>query len=230
MKATVLAVVSIASAFPLMAGAIYNMTLCDGSYAPCATTGTHRQPDPDQVIGLDNQAFYNYFNVMLPGITPPLDPSGEYLRTTTASTASGTVIGDVLGPSLIEASYIFRNGQVLCCVDDAPFQLKDINSNGYMVGIDPQSFIGGSLFAPVLNSAVMTPERIPILISNGTLSPFAAFTGIDDGGRIFGQDSGQNFVLTPVPEPGSAVLLLTVLAGAAALQGKRRVQTFRKWS
>ena len=67
-------------------------------------------------------------------------------------------------------------------------------------------------------------------VRNGafTITPDTHFTGIDDRGRIFG-DGGlsselggaPNFVLIPVPEPGSPVLLLTSI-GAVATVSRRR--------
>ena len=91
---------------------------------------------------------------------------------------------------------------------------------GWEIG-DPQ---GGALYAPV-NSEVIWPERIPIHILNGQLTPFSEFLGIDDRGRIFGWDMGRTFVLTPapqVPEPASIVLLVTAMVGVATVAYRRR--------
>ena len=98
-----------------------------------------------------------------------------------------------------------------------------------MVGYDPYatspggwSAPGGALYAP-MNSVVSDPEKIPIHIVNGSLPYDAHFNGIDNGGRIYGGEAGDiDFVLIPVPEPGSLELLLTAVVAVVALTRRRR--------
>ena len=139
MRATLIIAFSLASALPLVADVDYVLIPCQGASGLCAGTGTHRQPTPDQLVGLNDQAFYDYFKHWVPSAFPSdfqLRP-GSFSPTIEGSTASGLVIGNVFGPNSIVTSYVFRNGEVLCCSVDMPFSLNDINQNGFMVGYNP---------------------------------------------------------------------------------------------
>jgi hypothetical protein len=217
---------------PAMADLTFTMTLCGGSYQPCDTTGYHRQPTPEQIQGLNEEAFYSYFSTFLPyaGL-PPFSP-GMFAWTITGSTSSGIVIGrvdDISAGTGIHTGFVYRYGRIVCCTTDIPFALNDINEKGLMAGM--AGFGEPALFqAPSGSPApgLFFDQAIPFQILNPQFSVFEMqFIGIDNLNRVFGtrfdptgQDpGGQTFVLDqvvpPVPEPSSIVLLATMLVGIA---------------
>jgi hypothetical protein len=206
---------------PAKADLTFNMTLCGGSYQPCVTTGEHRQPAPAEVVGLGEEAFYEYFRAFLPSTAlPPLTP-GMFSWSIAGSAPGGIVIGRVDGISGIHTGFVFRGGKIVCCTLDDPFALLDMNIKGVMAGTD--EFGLPALFR--LPSATPTgqPALLAFQVLNRQFTLFGThFLGVDNLNRVFGSTAaGQAFVLDPtvpaVPEPGSIVLLATALLGVAVL-------------
>jgi len=107
---------------------------------------------------------------------------------------------------------VYQNGQILCCTTDEPFTLYDINDNGFIVGLDPYS--GWSYLAQVGGVAPNTYANIHLTFTDPTFDPFyGRFTRVDDQNRILAELGRQEYMLAPIPEPGSIILFVTLLVG-----------------
>ena len=181
----------------------FNMTLCGGTYPACATNGYQREATSDELQGLNAGAFYDYFSVFLPGLLPL---EGQFDWNVTGSTSSGILVGRVDDTQDgIHTGFVYRDGSIVCCTEDDPFALLDINENGLMVGV--ADFSDPGLFE-VPSASPMggggTPAHVPYRIVNQQIDLFnAQFLGIDNENRIFGQAPDQFGATDLRPRSGS---------------------------
>ncbi len=197
--------------------ALFQMKLCGTYqgvyYGPCLSHPTARPPAPDEFLGLNNALFAAWFDAH------GIPNAGTFRWWVTDTSDNHTVIGHVNGPSAVYTEFVFRFGQLYCCVTDAPFSIRDINNHDVVVGYSP-----GSGYIALAKSAengwqpAFIPDpRLPHFGLDGTM-----FTAIDDRFIINGEGIspyGPKFSLVPIPEP--APVFLTAV-GLMVLACRRR--------
>jgi hypothetical protein len=162
-----------------------------------------------------------------------LNVSGPYTWTVNDVNSSGVAIGHVLGHSggsVLDTDFIFNGSQVVCCTEDSPFHLNDINDGGFVVGQKPSLFFSGFVgYCCGGPNDGQTP--IPLTFT-GAVPPFfpvyTNFQSIDDFGNTilaFQTVTDQYFNLFATPEPRSFILLATLLGGFAIVVHRRARQT-----
>ncbi len=109
----------------------YEQIFCgEPGQVPCTVEKTIRTPTAEELFGLDNAGFRNWFAGL-----GPIFAMGDYHWSITDSNVNGYVIGHVMGGyGTIDTQFVFRGGEILCCYLDFPFRLYDINDNNFLVG------------------------------------------------------------------------------------------------
>ena len=171
---------------------------CGGSPCPAHVS---RLPTPDELVGLTEQAYADYFwtarglGVVRPDATFKLTPRD--------SNEHGWIIGDVfaaVGGLEGYTAFVFHSGVgVICCrIED--LQLTAINNKDMVIGYDD----GGSMYFDVHDVMGEPPDffKQPVQYSDGQpyfdfSRPFQTFANPLDDGRIVTVDGS---VLVPVPE------------------------------
>lgn len=115
-----------------VAAPFYSATPCGGAFAPCTVTGETRAPLPEETVGLNNDAFKEFFA----GLYSEPDPVFSW--GIVDSNKHGYVIGPVVGPNFIHTYFIFKSG-LICCFSDNPFTIADINDND-LVAVHNQQY------------------------------------------------------------------------------------------
>lgn len=122
------------------------------------------------------------------------------------------MVGAFTSASGFASSFIYHAGGLLCCALSGPFQVRDINNNGLVIGYTPL----GGWFVDDLQD-LQPNYHVALSFTDGFRPAIGGiFTALDDQNRILLSQSAQNYVLTPVnavPEPGSLGLVLIVLVG-----------------
>ena len=153
-----------------------------------------RTPTPNELVGLDNRAFYDY--AVANGVNPDVIDA-PFQWTVIDSNANGWVIGYYTGPSFWDGSFVFHAGVgVVCCMMDE-LTLKMINSNNMVSGTNPwgavffnvSDLFGASEF---FDPAVYFPDGRPF---DGVISALGILNALDDG-RIILRDGEM---LVPIP-------------------------------
>lgn len=209
----------------------YSFYQCGGAGLPaCNVTQAYTAPTTTQLAGLNGEAFVKYavtIGLAGPGVT---DPS-VYHWTITGANANGVILGLFGGPASVEnISFLFYQGQVLCCSTDSPFALLGINNSNIVIGgqgtPDGSPVIG---FAP-LTAPVKGIESIRVNLTGRLTNPldedFGVYTAIDNAGDLLLKGgSGNQYVLTPVPEPSSMALLGTSFLVAGCLYRRSKAKS-----
>lgn len=230
---TILATATVAGMVTCAAYAdVFHMTVC-GEVAGACYIAPPAAPPPDAGNGLTADMIRGYLAAHIPVGDGPIS------YTVTGANA-GYVYGRVLGGNAIDTQFIYKDGQVGCCFLDWPYSLTAVNDSGLFIGRDPE-------FLPFAGQAG-SPEHIALddasagaLVALGHTPDLTGFrlTAIDDDDRIAGDGPLGWFLLTPVellagvpvfgirgpvgvPEPGSAALLVTLLASLALLSVRWR--------
>jgi len=185
----------------------YQVVACGGTGQPACTVHgiTNVQPVP----GLTKAEFKSFFSSIV-GATE------TYVWTVRAASRSGVAIGSVDGIlfGTIHTSFVFDAGKLVCCTDDRPFGLANINDNGLVVGHIP---FGVENQGFVADCCGFLTAQSPLGISFTTKAPlFTAFSAIDDNNNISAFYFSQQYDLFESPEP-SSILLFAVVAAVVAV-------------
>jgi hypothetical protein len=172
----------------------------------CSIVQGGQTPTAQDLQGLDNAAFVQFFQGIEQGPNPGFSwgPVG--------ASADGYVIGSVDGDDNIDTGFVYHNGQVLCCMVDEPFQLAGINNLDVIIGWNQDS---GPFVADAASAGTTDVNEEQLTFANPSFDPYALgpfdffFTAIDDQNRILADINGQQYMFTPtpVPEPASVLLL-----------------------
>jgi hypothetical protein len=127
-----------------------------------------------------------------------------------------------VGIPQINTEFVYHAGSLLCCTEDEPFFLSDINDQDLVVGF---GFDKG--FGPLLALATDAEANIPLtfigpMYGFSPSAPVTFYSAIDDQDRILAKMRGQDFILSPTPEPATVSLPITILVGCATIWLRRK--------
>jgi hypothetical protein len=226
---------------PVMGAAItgaYHLTLCGGTQQPSCNVQTPAITPSDSDVSKLDGAVQNFYSQI---------SQGKHVEAhITGANASGYIWGSAFGQTSGIATYfIYKDGSVLCCTADTPFNIMGINNNGIVIGDNTFAYVSDSFNHgnPVFKTVDFDDESEAFLDGvygnwMGLFQPFAArFLAIDDDNRIRGGAAAfGSFILEPtipsapssVSEPSSLALLATA-TGLALGNGAFLIQTRRRW-
>lgn len=208
------ALATCAWADPIPLGGEYRLRQCGAGFAPCDVAFSYRAPSAAELAGLDQALFFSFMQPILNGWT-----TGSFNWTVRDSNSNGYVIGRVEGPNNIHTQFVFRAGQLYCCYTDAPFSLWDINDNNVIAGFSNGAFGANG---PYVDGAFGFPLQLSAADRTILSNPFLVAEAIDNQNRILiGNGAGVGrYILEPVPEPASILLLGAVLIGVRRLMAR----------
>lgn len=199
---------------------VYHATFCDDP-AACHIAPPQGAPAGFPDISAQINAFYAPFN--------PVMPLSYFV---TGSNSQGVAYGQAwedLGQ--IDAQFVYRDGDIICCTFDAPYRLAALNDSGVFIGRDSNSIL-------FVSSEITDHEVVPYVpmldaesaeaFGSSLYSWMTEIRAIDGAGRISGIGGPTgSFLLEPialqVAEPGSMGALLGALAGLSMLRRRRHV-------
>lgn len=220
-RATLAAAALICLAATARADLVYHLTACGGGApqpgSPCFVQQEGGPPPANAADGLNEAAFEDFFN------GHGLSGNEPYGWTVNGGNKAGYLFGDLAGQGFfLDTQFVFFQGQVLCCYADFPYRLIALNDHGLFIGdnggqpfvsseIDPFNVFSGVTALDAASQQFLADQE------NWHLDG-ARFLAIDNADRISGVSAVfGGFILTPVdpaavPEPGSLVLLVGMLA------------------
>ena len=207
------------SARATILGLTYHLTVCGESGgpqpgSPCYVE-TPQSPLPASLAEIDT-AVQDYYTRI---------PHQYHIDfTITGANNAGVVYGHAFDyDEVIDTQFIFYRGTVFCCTRDFPFEIAGINDHGMEVGNDSLGPFASSVLGEYSPSMDWPPVNLDSASINYLASQYnqfwqlfffedTQFAAIDDANRISGANRVLgSFVLTPIPEPGSALTLLAAL-------------------
>ncbi len=193
---------------------LYTATACGGpGQAPCAVSPASHAATGAEMAPLTDALFNNWMN----GNWDPQKfgtawPSSTFTLSG-VNAVHGFMVGEFTSSIGFAASFVYHAGALMCCTLSGPFQIRDINDNGLVLGFTP---LGGWFVDELADLHADYQPESPRFTDGFRPGINEVFSAIDDQNRILLTQPGQNYVLTPVPEPGSLGL---VILGLVALLG-----------
>ncbi|MGD9614830.1 MAG: PEP-CTERM sorting domain-containing protein [Alphaproteobacteria bacterium] len=235
LKTTLAALALLAAALPsparadLISELVYSLTICGGSGPPQPGSPCYVEQAQAPIPSLDglDEAIQEFYD--------PYNPAAPLYYGATGANASGYTYGSVTDGNNIHAQFVFYQGAILCCTKDFPYLITGLNDNGIFIGNYPgQSFVSSLINQFEIGPQVPTLDAPSIALLESMMPTGyeweyfwfdIAFWSIDNENRISGDSPFGSFVLTPIPEPASGLLILTALAGLFATNRNRTVPT-----
>jgi hypothetical protein len=188
----------------------YSAIPCGGlGQVACSIVPGGETPTLDDLQGLDNTVFVQFFETYIPN---DAGPDSTFSWSVSAASSDGYVIGNVYGGDSIDTAFIYRNGQVTCRLFDYPFSFIGINNQDVILGWD-ENFRPFLAYAGPGDQAEAGEEPI-IFTDQAFASSIDSISvgSIDDQNRMLADINGVQYMLVPTallptPEPPSVLLL-----------------------